>query len=314
MNEIINPGREEGTKTQESAASASATNPGAAPPKKSVAKRWLYAVLILAFLFVLMPYLFWQATWFGRPLDDAQMAKAFADTKHPREAQHALSQVTDRILSPDPAIHASARNWYPQVVNFSSNSDVALRTTAAWVMGHDSTVSEFHARLLELLHDPDPMVQRNSALSLVNFHDSAGHDIICGILKPYMISAPSAGKLHERLKAGDSVNTGSPAGRLEGADGKTIEVRTNVPGTLVSWLVPEGTMVAAGQSVARIDPSSDEVWEALRALYLIGTTQDEAAVAPFAKGIPEMPPSVAQQATLTLTAIRNRAGAGPSNP
>jgi hypothetical protein len=314
MNESENPGREAGPNSQETATSASATNSVAAPPKKSVAKRWLYAVLILAFLFVLMPYLFWQATWFGRPFDDAQMAKAFADTKHPREAQHALSQVTDRILSPDSAIHASARNWYPQVVTFSSNSDVALRTTAAWVMGHDSTVPEFHVRLWELLRDPDPMVQRNAALSLVNFHDPSGHDIICGILKPYLISAPSAGKLHERLKPGDPVNTGSPAGRLEGLDGKTVEVRTSVPGTLVAWLVPEGAPVIAGQSVARIDPSSDEVWEALRALYLIGTTQDEAAVAPFAKGIPEMPPSVAQQATLTLTAIRNRESAHTPNP
>ena len=29
----------------------------------------LFAILALTFLFVLMPFLFWQATWFGRPLD-----------------------------------------------------------------------------------------------------------------------------------------------------------------------------------------------------------------------------------------------------
>jgi hypothetical protein len=314
MNESANPGREEELKSPGAAPSATGIDSSAKPPKKGIANRWLFAVLILAFLFVLMPYLFWQATWFGRPLDDGQMAKAFADTKHPREAQHALSQVVDRILSQDLGTRASARTWYPQVVNFSSSNDVALRTTAAWVMGHDATIPQFHARLLELLNDSDPMVQRNSALSLVNFHDAAGHDVICGILKPYLMAAPSAGKLHERLKPGDPVNTGSPAGRLEGPDGKTVEVRTNVPGTLVIWLVPEGAMVVAGQSVARVDPSSDEVWEALRALYLIGTPQDEAAVVPFARGVPEMPPSVAQQATLTLTAIRNRAGASTSNP
>ena len=51
-------------------------------------KRWLYLILAVMFLFVLMPYLIWQATWFGKPLNDKQMADAFADTDHPRNAQH----------------------------------------------------------------------------------------------------------------------------------------------------------------------------------------------------------------------------------
>jgi hypothetical protein len=261
-----------------------------------------------------MPYLFWQATWFGRPLDDAQMARAFADTKHPREAQHGLSQVADRIVSQNADVRASARIWYPQVVTVSSSSDEALRTTAAWVMGQDTTAPEFHARLLELLSDPNPMVQRNAALSLVRFRDSSGHDIICGMLQPYSMPAPAAGKLEERLKPGDSVNPGTLVGRIETPDGKTTEVRTNVPGSLAGWLLADGTTVSAGQPVARLDPSSDVVWEALRALYLIGTTHDEAAIVPYVRGVPDMPPNVAQQATLTLTAIRTRARASPSNP
>ncbi len=278
-----------------------------------MAKRWLYAVLILAFLFVLMPYLFWQATWFGRPLDDAQMTKAFADTKHPREAQHALSQVADRIVSQNADVRASARNWYQQVIAVSFSPDEALRTTAAWVMGQDATAPEFHARLLQLLGDPNPMVQRNAALSLVRFGDSSGHDIICAMLKPFSMPAPGTGKLEERLKPGDSVNPGTLVGRLEESGGTTTEVRTNVPGTLAGWLVGDGAAVKAGQPIAQLDPSSDVVWEALRALYLIGTLQDEAAIVPYVRGVPEMPPNVAQQATLTLTAIRIRSDAGSSN-
>jgi hypothetical protein len=255
-----------------------------------------------------MPYLFWQATWFGRPLDDGHMARAFADTKHPREAQHALSQVADRILSVNATTRDSARNWYPQVVSLSSSSDEALRTTAAWVMGQDATAPEFHARLLAMLADANPMVQRNAALSLVRFGDPAGHDVILAMLKPYTMPAPASGKLDERLKNGDPVNPGTLVGRIEGPGGTSIEVRTNVPGTLVGWTVGDGATVSAGQPVAQLDPSSDVVWEALRALYLIGNTQDEPAVVPFARGVPRMPPNVAQQATLTLTAIRNRPG------
>jgi biotin carboxyl carrier protein len=310
MIDSANPGRESGATSQSNAETAAA----AKPPAKGMAKRWLFAILILTFLFVLMPYLFWQATWFGRPLDDGQMAKAFADTKHPREAQHALSQVADRILSANAATRDSARNWYPQVVSMSSSPDEALRTTAAWVMGQDATVPEFHTRLLSMLADANPMVQRNAALSLVRFGDPSGHDLISAMLKPYTMPAPAAGKFDERLKPGDSVNPGTLVGRIEGPGGSSTEVRTNVPGTLVGWIVPDGTKVAAGQSVAQLDPSSEVVWEALRALYLIGTTQDEAAIAPFARGVSGMPPNVAQQATLTLTAIRNRAGAVlPSN-
>ncbi len=242
------------------------------------------------------------------------MAKAFADTKHPREAQHALSQVADRILSVNANTRASARNWYLEVLTQSSSPDEALRTTAAWVMGQDTSAPEFHARLLVLLADANPMVQRNAALSLVRFGDPSGHDVISAMLKPYSMPAPAAGKLEERLKPGDSVNPGTLVGHVEGPGNKSIELRTNVPGTFAGWFVSDGANVDAGQPVARLDPSSDVVWEALRALYLIGTAQDEAAVVPFVRGVPDMPPNVAQQATLTLTAIRNRAGANPSNP
>jgi multidrug efflux pump subunit AcrA (membrane-fusion protein) len=181
-------------------------------------------------------------------------------------------------------------------------------------MGQDATAPEFHARLLAMLTDANPMVQRNAALSLVRFGDASGHDVISGMLKPYAMPAPAAGKLDERLKNGDSVNPGTLVGRIEGSGGASTEVRTNVPGTLVGWAVADGTSVRAGQSVAQLDPSSDVVWEALRALYLIGNTQDEAAVVPFARGVTGMPPNVAQQATLTVTAIRNRAGASSSTP
>jgi len=77
-------------------------------------------------------YLFLQATWFGKPLNDKQMADAFNDSQHPRNAQHALSQVADRMESNDPAVRTSAKPWYSQAIAAASSSESALRSTAAW--------------------------------------------------------------------------------------------------------------------------------------------------------------------------------------
>ncbi len=313
MNEPTNPGREapaNDSPRTDSQASGN-TQPAAdsaAPlkkPSKPISQRWLIVVLVLTFAFVLMPYLFWQATWFGRPLDDSQMATAFADTKHPREAQHALSQIADRMENPNPATRASAKQWYPQVVAMAASPEDALRSTAAWVMGKDPTSKEFHQALTKLIADSDPMVHRNAALALVRFGDISGHDLIVSMLKPWVLNSPAAGKLAERLTVSEAVNVGTLVGKIETA-GDKIEIRTKMPGTLDQWLVKDGSEVSPGQPIAQLDPGSDVVLNALAALYFIGRTDDIPAIAPYIRGVPGMPPSVAQQAQMTLDAIHSR--------
>src|ERR1700691_2134482 len=93
--------------------------PAAPPTKPGMKRRWLFVILALTFLFVLMPFLFWQATWFGKPLDNAQLAKSLNDRADPREVQHALSQIADRILAPSPDVRDSARPFYPEVVQIA---------------------------------------------------------------------------------------------------------------------------------------------------------------------------------------------------
>ncbi|HXQ98311.1 MAG TPA: hypothetical protein VN774_07705 [Candidatus Limnocylindrales bacterium] len=307
MTDATNPGREAAGNGPPRADSDSTneTQPSPKKPKKAVPQRWLIVVLVLTFAFVLMPYLFWQATWFGRPLDDAQMAKAFADTQQPREAQHALSQIADRMENANPATRASAKSWYPQVVVMASSSESALRSTAAWVMGKDPTSPEFHQALTKLSTDSDPMVQRNAALSLVRFGDTSGHDLIVSMLKPWVLSSPATGKLAERLTVSEAVNVGTLVGRIENT-GDKVEIRTKMPGTLDLWLVKDGTEVSAGQPIAELDPGSDVVLNALTGLYFIGRPDDISAIAPYTRGVPGMPPSVAQQAQMTLNAIHSR--------
>ena len=276
-----------------------------APPKSAMAKKWLIAILVLTFAFVLMPFLLWYMTTFSRPLSDADIAEYFADSAHPRRAQHALSQIADRIMSPNTAIRDSAKTWYPEVVKYSTQGSDELRVTAAWVMGQDNQSAEFHAALLKQLSDANPMVQRNAALSLVRFADPAGHDIIAGMLAPYAMAAPRSGTLEIRLKPGDVINPGTMVGHINLGEEKT-EVRSEVPGIILEWTSADNSHVESGKQMLLVDPSPEMAWESLRALYLIGKKDDLPAVNRYARGTEGMPPQVQQQAALTAKEIETR--------
>jgi len=273
------------------------------PAPASLGPRWSYAVLILAILFVLMPFLFWQSTWFGKPLTEKQLQESFQDEKRPRKIQHALSQVADKIARGD----SSAWRWYPEVVRVARHPVDEIRITAAWVMGQDNQVPEFREALRGMLADANPMAARNAALSLVRFEDTSGRDKILEMLRPYAQKAPQGGTLSHRLKLGDAVNPGTLLARLQAAGGE-IEARSQVPGTVQRWLVADGAAVAANEEVVLIAPSPEMVWEALRALFLIGQPEDLPEVDRYVQGVFTMPDSVREQARLTAAAIRKRSG------
>jgi biotin carboxyl carrier protein len=276
------------------------------PPAKSpIAKKWLVGILVLTFAFVLMPFLLWYMTTFSRPLTDADLSAYFTDSIHPRRAQHALSQIADRMTSPNPAVRESAKPWYPEVIKFSAQGSDELRVTAAWVMGQDNQSADFHAALRKQLDDANPMVKRNAALSLVRFADPAGHDVIVGMLSPYQFAAPNSGTLAIRLKIGDVINPGTMVAHIIVAGGK-IEVRSQVPGTILEWSAADNSQVEAGKPMLLVDPSPEMVWESLRALYLIGQKEDLPAVNRYARGADGMPQQIQQQAALTTREIAGR--------
>ena len=67
-----------------------------------------------------------------------------------------------------------------------------------------------------------------------------------------------------------------------------------------------GANVAAGAEVAVVDPGTEQVWEALRALYVVGQSDDLAAIRPYERDLPDISNDVRRQAAETEKAIQAR--------
>jgi hypothetical protein len=255
---------------------------------------------LTAWLICLMPFLFWWNTWFGRKLSDQQLNEYLHDAKKPRHIQQALVQVGERITRHD----ASANRWYPDLVRLAADPVEEVRNTDAWVMGQDATGGGFHDALLKMLADPSPMVRGNAALSLVRLGDATGRPQIVALLEPAQIAAPEAGRILDADRPGTAIHQGGLIAKMQYGK-ETIEIRSPIPGRIRS-VAGTGAELATGAEIAVIDPSTEQVWEALRALYLIGQPPDLSAILPYERDLPDISNDVRQQATETEKAIRAR--------
>ncbi|MBC8028830.1 MAG: HEAT repeat domain-containing protein [Pyrinomonadaceae bacterium] len=271
----------------------------AAPPRRLRASG---PILILAVLFVVGAFLSWYFSWFGRDLSDSDIANYLVDQKHPRRVQHALLQVQQRIERGDP----SAAQWYPQVIKLAGSPEREFRLTVAWLMGFDNRSQEFHRTLLQLVRDPEPIVRRNAALALVRFNDKSGRAELRAILEPYPLLAPVAGTVASTLKEGAQVARGTLLVRMNQPENASAEVRSPLPGSLAKIIAPAGTTVAQGGTLLTINSDEDSIWEALRALSLVGEAEDLPAVSLYAQGAGSTSDRIKQQATLTAGAIQSR--------
>ena len=259
-------------------------------------RRAYLLIALFALALVLLPFLFWYYTWFGRKLSDQDLDAYFADAGKPRHAQHALVQLGERISR-----RQSVARWYPQVIAQASRGGLEIRQTAAWIMGQDRNYQPFHEALLRLIHDPEPMVRRNAALSLALFGDAAAREELVAMLRPYTVAAPAAGVVQYRLKPGDYVNPGTMIAHIGAA-----EVRSPVPGEVRAVDVRDGATVAAGSALAELSADKNHVWEALRALVLVGRQEDLEDVQRYTRPVTAMPEVVVRQAQLTVRAIESR--------
>ncbi len=254
---------------------------------------------LTAWLIVLMPFLFWWNTWFGRPLSDKQMSEYLHDENKPRHIQHALVQIGDRMAKHQ----AGTTGFYPDLVRLASYPVDEVRNTDAWVMGQDTSGAGFHEALLRMLHDASPMVRGNAALSLVRFGDAAGRPQIVALLQPANVVAPQSGKIVDTSSVGTPIHQGGVIAKLE----SNSEIRSPIAGRVRTLAVQTGENVNSGAAIATVSPSEEQVWEALRALYLVGQLEDLPAITPYERELPDIADRVRQQAELTERAIRQRA-------
>jgi hypothetical protein len=87
---------------------------------------------------------------------------------------------------------------------------------------------------------------------------------------------------------------------------QVTEIRSPIPGR-IRFVSQTGANVAAGAEIAVIDPSTEQVWEALRALYIIGQLDDLPAIRPYERDVPDVSNDVRKQAVETEKAIQARA-------
>jgi len=271
-------------------------------PKRSVSRTQKILFFVTGWLIVLMPFLFWWSTWFGRHLSDQQITEYLHDDKKPRHIQHALVQLGDRMTHND----AAAKQWYPDLIRLAAHPVEEVRSTDAWVMGQDTSGAGFHEVLLKLLQDLSPVVRGNAALSLVRFGDATGRPQIVALLQPAKITAPATGRILDADRPGTAIHQGGLIAKLAPAAASApIEIRSPIAGRIRS-VAQTGANVASGAEIAVIDPATDQVWEALRALYIIGQPDDLPAVHPYERDLPDISNDVRRQALETEKAIQNR--------
>lgn len=278
------------------------SNEGANNSTRGLRQRTTLPLIIVAALFIIVPFLTWYGTWFGRDLSDDKVTEYLSDENNPRHVQHALAQVAARLEKKD----VDARRWYPQIVALSSSNLAELRSNAAWVMGKDSHAPEFRVALQRLVGDIEPIVQRNAATALVAFGDNSGRSVLRSMLTPYSLASPIDGQVESVLREGVPVKVGMMLARMKAGDNRALEVRSPVPGEIQKVVVTVGANLRTGDTMLLISPDSNTVWEALRALYFVGERDDLPLIERYVQGADKMPEQIKEQAALTARAIQNR--------
>ena len=84
------------------------------------------------------------------------------------------------------------------------------------------------------------------------------------------------------------------------------EIRAAEAARIESLLVKDGSRVESGTEILTLSPSTEQIWEALRGLYLVGQANDVESVKRYLLPAPGVPDHVQRQAQETVKAIESR--------
>src|SRR2546422_2021919 len=104
------------------------------------------------------------------------------------------------------------------------------------------------------------------------------------MLRAHTVRATQAGTVSLRVKEDDRVKSRELVARIQVTDGgASVEVLSPIAGRVEGAVVRDGARVAAGDEVCILSPGDEQVWESLRALYLVGKSDDLGDVERFAR-------------------------------
>ena len=259
----------------------SARHGESAPPRadKGVARWPIYLLLTAA---VIVPALFWHGLWLGRRLSDEQILRRLAQPENALEVQHACEQVSRRMQR-DPA---AAVQFYGPLVSLADHPDEQIRCVVAWCMGEDGTGHRpFQRALLCLVDDEAPQVRYNTALALVRLGEQAARPVLCEMLAPYAVSvewessAPE-GTVIEILSREDPVRPLMQVALVDTGGDEPERVLAPLGGRIGQLVVGVGQRVTKGRPLCTIQPDFQQIYQALRALSLVGQPEDLEYVQP----------------------------------
>src|ERR1019366_6160343 len=72
-------------------------------PERAHELRPRLILVAIAVACVIVPYLTWRQTWFGRRLSQAEVGQYLGDEQHPRKIQHALTFLGQQMARADPS-------------------------------------------------------------------------------------------------------------------------------------------------------------------------------------------------------------------
>jgi len=239
-------------------------------------------------LVVLVPFLFWYQTWFGRPLTAAQIkdrlvaardAATGKDGPHNlREAQHALVQLSQRIQSGE-----DLSALYPLVIALAKHEDPGLRRAVIWMMGYARDNGDVRKALVEALDDSDRLVRFSAALQVAMFDMDKARPILHSALEPAKVESTVAGKLLATTAIDTRLREGMELARVEKDDGAVTPVHVPFDGTVTSFAVKPGQPIKVGTVLCTMKPSAALVIPVLKALAWAGDARDLEVIEPYSK-------------------------------